>query len=83
MPTKKLTAILVDDEEKARNMLQILLDDHCPTVEVLSHCKNVPETVAAIHKFSPDIVFLDIDMPGYSGFQLLDFFPEVNLKSYS
>lgn len=80
MLTKKLTAIIVDDEAKARSMLQILLDEHCPTVEVLSHCKNVPEAVAAIHKLSPDIVFLDVDMPGYSGFQLLDFFEDIKFE---
>ena len=80
MPTKKLTAIIVDDEEKARNMLQMLIDEHCPTVKVLTHCKNVPDAVTAIHKHTPDIVFLDVDMPGYSGFQLLDFFETVHFE---
>jgi len=77
---KKLTAIIVDDEEKARNMLQLLVSEHCSEVEVLVHCKNVPEAVAAINEHQPQIVFLDVDMPGYSGFQLLDFFTEVNFE---
>ena len=78
MGKEQIRAIIVDDEEKARNMLQMLLDEHCPDVNVITHCKNVPEAVAAINAHQPDIVFLDVDMPGYSGFQLLDFFPEVN-----
>lgn len=77
---KKLTAIIVDDEEKARNMLQLLVSEHCTEIEVLTHCKNVPEAVAAINEHQPQIVFLDVDMPGYSGFQLLDFFQEVNFE---
>ena len=38
-----ITAIIVDDEEKARNMLHMLLAEHCPHVTVLAQCKNVPE----------------------------------------
>jgi two-component system LytT family response regulator len=80
MIQEKLTAIIVDDEEKARNMLQLLVDEHCPKIKVLAHCKNVPEAVAAINEHKPQIIFLDVDMPGYSGFQLLDFFQEVNFE---
>jgi len=76
----KLKAIIVDDEEKARSVLQLLIDEHCPQVNVSAHCKNVPEAVAAINEHQPQIVFLDVDMPGYSGFQLLDFFKEVNFE---
>lgn len=80
MIQEKITAIIVDDEEKARNILQLLLDEYCPQVSVLSHCKNVPEAVLAIQKQQPQVVFLDVDMPGYSGFQLLDFFERVNFE---
>lgn len=76
----QLTAIIVDDEEKACNMLQTLLNEHCPNVIVREHCKNVPDAHKAIVAHQPDIVFLDVDMPGYSGFQLLDFFEEVNFE---
>lgn len=80
MNEQNITAIIVDDEEKARNMLQMLLTEHCPQVTVLAQCKNVPEAVEAIKEQKPQLVFLDVDMPQYSGFQLLDFFKEVNFE---
>ena len=75
-----LTAILVDDEEKARNMLQMLLQDNCPQVNVLAQCANVPDAVKAIQAHKPDVVFLDVDMPGYTGFELLDFISTVDFE---
>lgn len=78
MTEQTITAILVDDEEKARNLLLMLLAEHCPQVQVLAQCKNVPEAVIAINKHKPAIVFLDVDMPEYTGFQLLDFIPQID-----
>lgn len=80
MNTQPITAILVDDEEKARNLLLMLLTEHCPQVQVLAQCKNVPEAVIAINKHKPALVFLDVDMPEYSGFQLLDFISTVDFE---
>jgi len=45
-------------------------------VEVLELCSNLPEGVKAIRKLNPDLIFLDIEMPGHSGLELLDFFDE-------
>jgi len=75
-----MRAILVDDEQKARNMLSNLLEEYCPSIEILAACENVPTAVAAIHEHRPDVVFLDIDMPGYNGFQLLEFFSPINFE---
>ncbi len=72
----KMGAIIVDDEPNARQALSGLLEENFSEVEVLASCKDVPEAVKAIHKYKPDVVFLDIEMPGYSGFELLDFFDE-------
>jgi two-component system, LytTR family, response regulator len=69
-----MNAIIVDDEPNARKVLRGLLTDHFQDVNVLADCKDVPEAVKTIHRMKPEIVFLDIDMPGYSGFELLDFF---------
>lgn len=45
-------------------------------MEVLELCSNLPEGVKAIRKLNPDLIFLDIEMPGHSGLELLDFFDE-------
>lgn len=75
----KAKAIIVDDEPNARMALRGLLEENFPDVEVLAECKDVPDAVKAIHKLKPGLVFLDIDMPGYSGFELLEFFDEKNI----
>lgn len=75
---QKIRAILVDDEESARDVLKNLLSRFCPEVEVLDTCANVPEAVEAIKQFGPDVVFLDIEMPKYAGFELVRFFQQVD-----
>ena len=69
-----MKAVIIDDEEKARSLLKILLEENCPQIAELREAANLPEGVRVINEFQPDIVFLDIEMPGYSGIQLLDFF---------
>lgn len=73
-------AIIIDDEEGARMTLQALLSNYVPEIELLASCSNVPDGVLAINKYNPDVVFLDIEMPEYSGFELLDFFKEINFE---
>jgi two-component system LytT family response regulator len=69
-----ITAIVIDDESRARSLLRDMLLDCCPEVRVLADCPDLPSGVKAIHKFKPQLVFLDIEMPGHSGLELLDFF---------
>ncbi len=73
---QQIRAIIVDDEPNARRALRGLLEENFGQVAVLAECKDVPEAVKTIHKLKPDLVFLDIEMPGYNGFELLDFFDE-------
>ncbi|MGQ3130389.1 MAG: LytR/AlgR family response regulator transcription factor [Flavobacteriales bacterium] len=68
-----MKCILVDDEAGARDMLRHLLQNCIPGVEIAGEAASVPEAVKLIHRTSPDIVFLDIEMPLYSGLELLDF----------
>ncbi len=75
-----LKAIIIEDETKARRVLEELLKEYCPEVNVLMAADSVPEGVKAIHKFQPDVIFLDIEMPEYNGFQLFDFLNEVNFE---
>jgi two-component system LytT family response regulator len=67
---KQITAIIVDDERPAREELAFLLKAY-KHVQVLVLCKNAPEAQTEIEKLKPDVVFLDIRMPGQSGFDLL------------
>ncbi|MEO8171656.1 MAG: response regulator [Sediminibacterium sp.] len=77
---QKIRAIIVDDEPNARRALRGLLEENFSQVEILGDCKNVPEAVKSINKHKPDLVFLDIAMPGYSGFELFDFFDDQHLS---
>jgi two-component system LytT family response regulator len=75
MTTNKMKAMVVDDEVHARLTLKGILSENFSTmIEVVAEAENVPEAVKAIHKYKPDVVFLDIEMPAYNGFELLDFF---------
>lgn len=68
--------IIIDDEEMARTLLEGMLAEYCTNVTVVDLCKDLPSGVKSIRKNKPDIVFLDIEMPGHSGLELLDFFDE-------
>ena len=76
----KINAILVDDEERARDVLENLLLRFCPTVTLLAKCSNVEHAVEAIKIHQPDVVFLDIEMPNYAGYELVDFFTDINFE---
>jgi two-component system LytT family response regulator len=69
----KITAIIIDDEELARENLQLLLAEFCPEVEVIGKGENVEEARALIKEKKPEAVFLDIRMPsGEEGLELLE-----------
>lgn len=73
-------AIIIDDEEMARTLLKEMISEYVPSVSISALCKDLPAGVKAIRKYSPDIVFLDIEMPGHSGLELLDFFNEEEIS---
>ena len=68
--------LIIDDEPKARQLLKAMLADCAPDLIVVADCDDLPSGVKAIRKYKPDLVFLDIEMPGYSGLELMDFFDE-------
>jgi two-component system LytT family response regulator len=76
----QIRAIIIDDEERARNTLRALLKEYCPQVEVVGICANIPEGVLNINQKRPQLVFLDIEMPEYNGFELLSFFREIDFQ---
>lgn len=76
----KIKAIIVDDEEGARDVLENLLLRFCPDVDLIAKCENVLQAVDVIKTQQPDLVFLDIEMPNYSGFEIVTFFKEINFE---
>lgn len=64
-------SIIVDDEELAREDLKVLLKDFSE-IEIIGESETVEETKTLIKKLDPDLIFLDIQMPGKSGFDLLE-----------
>jgi two-component system LytT family response regulator len=68
---KKMTTILVDDEPLARQLLKEYLQDF-PDVRIVGECKNGRQAIKAINEHRPDLVFLDIRMPGMDGFEILE-----------
>ena len=62
-----LTTIIVDDESLARRGLKLRLAE-LDNIEIVAECKNGREAISAIRDFEPDLVFLDIQMPGLDGF---------------
>ncbi len=71
---EKIRGLLVDDEAKARSILRSMLEEFCPQVELVGEAEELSAAVRLINKEKPDVVFLDIEMPGLTGLQLLDFF---------
>jgi len=76
----KLKAIIVDDEEGARDVLSNLLGRCCPDVTILAKCKSLPEAVELIKLLKPDVVFLDVQMPDYAGYEIINFFDTIDLE---
>ena len=66
-----MTAIIVDDELHCREVLNIMLGMHCPEVNLLQECEDGFIAIEAIQRHKPDIVFMDIEMPGMNAFDTL------------
>ncbi len=71
-----LKAIIVDDEARSRRILSGFIEEYCPILEIVETAEDVLSGVKAINTHQPDVVFLDIEMPNYSGFKLVEFFDE-------
>lgn len=77
-----MRAIIVDDERLARKELMKLLEEH-PMIEVVGEAMNADEAHQMINELNPDLLFLDIQMPGKTGFQLLEMLDAVPLVVFT
>ena len=69
--SEKLRTIIVEDEELARNLMKSFLAEN-ERIEIIAECENGFEGVKMINELKPDLVFLDIQMPKITGFELLE-----------
>lgn len=68
----KIRAVIVDDEQMAREVLSNYLSKYCPSVELLSTAANIREAVPLIQQEKPQLVFLDVEMPFGNAFDVLE-----------
>lgn len=73
-----IRSIIIDDEADAREVLKLTIEKYCPGVKILSSCSSPEEGLKAIQNLKPDLVFLDVQMPNQSGFDLLEEIGEIN-----
>ena len=71
-----LKVVIVDDEPDAVKFIGGIIAEYCPNLEVLGTANSAREGVSVITQSHPDLVFLDVQMPHGSGFDLLSAFPE-------
>lgn len=73
-----ISTIIIDDEPGSRNFLSNLLKLHFPEIIIFAEASNVAEGLIAIQQYHPHIVFLDIQMKGETGFDLLKLLPKID-----
>ncbi len=67
----KITAILIDDEKKALEGLQLKVERYFKQIEIVALCNDPKIAISKIDELQPDLVFIDIEMPIFSGFDVL------------
>ena len=75
-----IRSIIIDDEPNNIENLQLLLNQYCPEISIAATAINADSGIEAINAFKPDLIFLDIQMPGKSGFDLLKEFASINFE---
>jgi two-component system LytT family response regulator len=73
---RKLKTVIVDDEQDAVDFINSIISEYCTSLEVIGKANNVIQGVEVINDKKPDLVFLDVEMPNGTGFDLLAQFPE-------
>ena len=75
-----LKAILIDDEKNNREALRKKIESNCAGINIVAEAGNGVEGIAAIEKFKPEVIFLDIEMPHMNGLTMLEQLPEKNFE---
>ncbi len=80
MLRQNIKTIIVDDEKPSREALANYIREFCPNIQIVAECKSAKTAFMAITEHQPQLVFLDIEMPKGSGFDLLKMFSSVHFK---
>jgi len=80
MLRQNIKTIIVDDEKPSREALANYIREFCPNIQIVAECKSAKTAFMAITEHQPQLVFLDIEMPKGSGFDLLKMFGSVHFK---
>jgi two-component system LytT family response regulator len=80
MNLQPIKTIIVDDEKPSREALANYLREYCPNVQIVAKCNSAKVAYKAISEHQPQLVFLDVEMPKGSGFDLLRMIGSVNFK---
>jgi|SRR6185436_13373600 len=76
-----LRTLIIDDEPAAREKLQMLVEKYCKDkIEIIAVCKSPEEGIEAIAKHNPDLIFLDVEMPSMTGFDMLRKLGKINFE---
>jgi len=73
-----IKAIIIDDEPYCCEILAAMLESDCPEVEIKAICNNAKDALTTIRQQSPDLVFLDVEMPKMNGFEMLEQLSSLN-----
>lgn len=73
---EKLSAVIIDDEHDAADFISSIVNEYCTGLDIKGKAHNVSEGVELIRAVNPDLVFLDVEMPNGTGFDLLTHFPD-------
>jgi two-component system LytT family response regulator len=77
---KRIAAIIIDDDPFCSFQLQDVITRNAKEIEVMAICNSAAEGLAKIKELSPDLVFLDVEMPGMNGFEMLRKLPVINFE---
>ena len=75
-----IKSLIIDDEQSATNTLRLMLERYVPEINELKFTNNAAEGIELIKKFNPHLLFLDIQMPAMTGFELLKKLPQINFS---
>ncbi len=75
-----IKAIIIDDEERGINVLSKLIKSYCPEIQLVGAAVNIDEAICLVRQHRPGVIFIDIEMPGRNGFQVLEQFEKADAE---